>query len=176
MAVVVCMGVFLQPDTALAYVTNGKKWPTTSVKYILSASLTSTEKSIVSSAAAVWNADAAAWTLSSTTSSGVYNIWSKTSFSSQGMGSIPGITETTTSGTSITKCRSWFNTDYSWNASGVMNQSTGACDYKTVILHEFGHWIYLGHDSAHPTAVMWPNWTKKQALTTDDRNGLNAVY
>lgn len=164
------------PASAQAYIYTGHKWPTTSVNYILSASLTSTEQSIVKSCATTWNNGPSAWTLTSSTSSSVYSIWSKTDFSYQGWPDVPGVTEETYSGSTTTKMRSWFNTDFTWNNSGVMDSATRKCDYKTVILHEFGHWISLSHDSRYTTAVMWPNWTTKQSLATDDKNGLDYVY
>lgn len=164
------------PATASAYIYAGTKWPSTSVRYIQSAVLTSSEKSYVTACATTWNNGPSAWTLSATTSSGVYNIWSKTSFSYNGWPAVPGTTEVTSSGGTTSKCRSWFNTDFTWNNSGVMDPVAKKCDYKTIILHEFGHWITLNHDSRYTTAVMWPNWTAKQALTTDDKNGLDYVY
>ncbi|MDP3630248.1 MAG: hypothetical protein Q8S43_04755 [Actinomycetota bacterium] len=171
--VVLALGV---PVSASAYVWTGYKWPSTSVKYFTSAVLTTTEKSYVTACATVWNNGPSAWTLTNSNTSGVYNGWSKTSFKAVGYPDIPGITDVKRSGTTVTECDSFYNTDFSWNNSGVMDKAARKCDYKTVILHEFGHWIVLNEDTCHSTAVMWPNWTTKQALTTTDKNGLDYVY
>lgn len=164
------------PTPAHAFIYAGKKWPSTTVRYIQSAALTTAEKSYVTACATAWNNGPSAWTLTATTSSGVYNTYSKTDFSYQGWPDIPGITTVTASNGVVSKCQSYFNTDFSWNNSGVMDKTARKCDYKTVILHEFGHWIVLKEDSCHTGAVMWPNWTAKQSLTTTDKNGLDYVY
>src|SRR5690349_18461810 len=38
-----------------------------------------------------------------------------------------------------------FNTDYSFNTTGVMNQARKQVDYHTIAVHEFGHATGLGH-------------------------------
>ncbi len=171
--VVLALGV---PASASAYVYSGNKWATTSVKYFLSASLSSTEKSCVTACGTIWNNGPSAWTLTNSNTSGVYNGWSKTSFSYHSWPDVPGMTARRMSGSTIVENDSWINTDFSWNNSGVMDKAARNCDYKTVMLHEFGHWIRLLEDTCHSSAVMWPNWTTKQALTQTDKDGLDYVY
>lgn len=170
------LSVMVMSTSASAYRWTGMKWPSTSVKYVLSASLTSSEKSYVNRGAKTWNDAPTSWTLSPTTSDGVYSTFSKTDFSYHDWADIPGVTLVSDTNGVITKCRSYINTDYAWNNDGVTSKTQRKCDYATVILHEFGHWITLDEDTCHSSAAMWPNWITKQSLTTTDKNGLDHVY
>ncbi|MCA9844653.1 MAG: matrixin family metalloprotease [Dehalococcoidia bacterium] len=72
---------------------------------------------------------------------------------------------------------SYLNTFFTWYTDGTMDRDNAKADVRTVTLHEMGHWMYLNHDcGSHPSAVMCPDWTAKWSLTSDDINGMNALY
>lgn len=165
------------PPPAHAFVVDYSRWRSNSAYYVLSGALSSAEKSYVKSSGAVWNNAPAPFTLYTSTSSSVYSIWSKTDFSYWDWDDVPGMTWVTKDARgNILKCKSYLNTDFTWNNNGVMDIARRVCDYKTVIIHEFGHWLWLGHPNNHPEAVMWPNGVVKQALAGDDRNGIDYLY
>jgi hypothetical protein len=64
----------------------------------------------------------------------------------------------------------FFNTSQSWQINGT------TYDLMTVAIHEFGHALGLGH-SSDSTAVMYSTYTTaKQAVVTDDTNGIRSIY
>jgi hypothetical protein len=66
---------------------------------------------------------------------------------------------------------------WSWNDSSCsVNFSSKWADTRVVLTHEFGHTIPLGHDGAHPEAVMWPDERCKLVTTEDDDAGTRAVW
>lgn len=70
----------------------------------------------------------------------------------------------------------WINDDYDWNAAGVLESHE--LDLESVLLHEFGHWLVLGHLS-DVTTVMYPRLsggTIKRTLHQADVNGISAIY
>lgn len=67
------------------------------------------------------------------------------------------------------------SSNYSWNNVGTMSYQTKQADLRTVLTHEFGHTIILGH-SENTSAVMYPAWVQRWYLTVDDINGVNAVW
>ena len=67
-----------------------------------------------------------------------------------------------------------FNTNHVW--STLPQTPAGAFDVETVALHEFGHWLSLGHSSVYE-AVMWPSYKGTQrTLHTDDIAGITYIY
>jgi hypothetical protein len=68
------------------------------------------------------------------------------------------------------------NDAYTWNAAGV--KLPAAFDLQSVVLHELGHWLGLGHDE-DDQAVMYAVMavgTAKRALFADDLQGIAALY
>jgi len=66
-----------------------------------------------------------------------------------------------------------FNTDWTWTTAG-----TGGVDFRSVAIHEFGHVLGLGHESAMP-AVMRPYYvanTLERTLYFDDEEGCRFLY
>lgn len=70
----------------------------------------------------------------------------------------------------------WINEDYAWNATG--NPDVTEVDLQSALLHEFGHWLILGH-SADGAAVMFARLTAgtlKRELQPPDESGIRVIY
>lgn len=70
----------------------------------------------------------------------------------------------------------WINEDYAWNATGAPDANE--VDLQSALLHEFGHWLILGH-SADGEAVMFARLTAgtlKRELQPPDERGIRAIY
>ena len=77
------------------------------------------------------------------------------------------------SGGTATRSRIVFNSNKSWNITGV---SSGAgSDFRRVAVHELGHSLGLDHTTISP-AIMRPNIGSVQVPQADDLNGVEAVY
>ncbi len=70
----------------------------------------------------------------------------------------------------------WFNDAFDFDATGSPGPSE--IDLQSVALHEFGHWLVLGHDD-DPAAIMHYAMTAgvvKRALHQNDIDGVSAIY
>ena len=70
----------------------------------------------------------------------------------------------------------WINDDFAWNATGA--PSATEVDLQSALLHEFGHWLILGH-CADAKAVMFSRLTTgtlKRDLQPPDIRGISAIY
>lgn len=70
----------------------------------------------------------------------------------------------------------WINDDYDWNAKGTPDAHE--LDLQSVLLHEFGHWLVLGH-LADADTVMYPKipaGVVKHQLHQDDEQGISTIY
>ena len=70
----------------------------------------------------------------------------------------------------------WINDDYRWNATG--QPAADEVDLQSALLHEFGHWLILGHTD-HTASVMFPRLatgTTKRNLQAEDMAGISAIY
>jgi len=70
----------------------------------------------------------------------------------------------------------WINDAFAWDATGSPGGQEP--DLESVVLHEFGHWLSLGHDS-DATSVMVPQitlGTLKRVLGDNDRRGIVFIY
>ncbi|MEZ4727420.1 MAG: matrixin family metalloprotease [Caldilineaceae bacterium] len=70
----------------------------------------------------------------------------------------------------------WINDDYPWSA--VATTDAHAVDLQSTLLHEFGHWLVLGHFT-DANAVMFPRLTtgtQKRTLQQPDILGISAIY
>lgn len=70
----------------------------------------------------------------------------------------------------------WINADYQWDTTGA--PSADELDLQSVAVHEFGHWLALGHDDSGD-AIMFSTVTMgtvKRDLHQNDIDGINFVY
>ena len=70
----------------------------------------------------------------------------------------------------------WINEDYAWDATGTPDADE--VDLQSALLHEFGHWLILGH-STDASAVMFSRLSTgalKRALQPPDERGIRAIY
>lgn len=68
------------------------------------------------------------------------------------------------------------NDYYAWDATG--SPSGSEFDLQSVMTHEFGHWLSLGHDS-DPASIMYyaiSAGTLKRTLHQNDVNGISYIY
>ena len=75
----------------------------------------------------------------------------------------------------ILECDCIFNDNKIWSTAATTPNSQ--FDIESVMLHEFGHYLSLGHSVA--PAVMQPtipNGTQRRTLTNDDKAGIIAIY
>jgi hypothetical protein len=75
----------------------------------------------------------------------------------------------------ISECDCVFNESHTWSTAA--STPGGQFDVESVMLHEFGHFLMLDHST--PPAVMQPtipSGTARRTLTTDDKNGIKAIY
>lgn len=98
-----------------------------------------------------------------------------------GWGGAPALVDLRYSGSAITGGTIYFNSAFTWNTSGTMDQSARRADVRTIATHELGHHVYLNHPgacgamtTAETASVMHPNWTRKWGLRADDLAGLRA--
>lgn len=174
-----------QPADAYCW---SNKWGSgvTWVEVWAESNITSTESSGISAMAAAWTNLPSSWAFSYY-APGMHGpiyrggYYGKRSFSANGMGSAPGVTYLSYSGSSITSANAYNNTDYTWN--GVMSQANKTADWRTVTLHELGHWLSLRHpsdcgpmDSAETASAMNPAWVVRQSPNSDDSTGASALY
>ena len=70
----------------------------------------------------------------------------------------------------------WINDDFAWNATGTPDATE--VDLQSALLHEFGHWLILGHFT-NAKAVMFSRLTTgtlKRDLQQLDIRGISAIY
>lgn len=81
-----------------------------------------------------------------------------------------------TADATIVEADIWINDDYAWNATGA--PTANEVDLQSALLHEFGHWLVLGHFT-DATTVMFPRLTTgtvKHDLQQQDIVGISAIY
>jgi hypothetical protein len=179
--------LFLTPLPGWAYITiqrwtgNSTEWWTQFQSGVASAPFPSSAYSNVVTASNRWSNASTGKNFNFINYTGLFgpvrmNI-NKVSFSAAGLPGDPGTTGVSFLSTGrLASATVYLNSDWSWNTSCTLNQANRQADFLTIVLHEMGHAVALDHDSRFTSAVMWPNYTCKQSLTTDDKNGIGALY
>lgn len=180
-------GIFalLISGAVLAFVLNGQDWTHQAnpmgEDYVVFENTNDTagELAAIQAAATTWNADAADFnftyggpgTNTAPVNDGVNQIrWGTTS------GSLATTTwwfNTTTN--DILEADCVFNDNFTWSTAATT--PANQFDVESVMLHEFGHYLSLGHST--PPAIMQPtipSGTQRRTLTADDRDGIRAIY
>jgi hypothetical protein len=155
---------------ASAYVYNGYYWHSGYAQISKASTIPSSWATSLNNGASVWTNAGADFHFSWLTSS-----TSRLYYSSLGVDGAPASTIETFSGTSMTKCKTYFNSDKQWSTSGESNK----IDVQSVAAHEFGHWLSLNH-STNPDATMYMyvyrGDIKMRDLHSDDIAGIRSIY
>lgn len=175
-AVAVVLSLFFFASQALAYVTNGQKWPgsNASATWYLDSSVPSGWSSAIAAGASEWN---------HVTLFTFVQLGSSNPVLGSDLGDI-------SSGAPLARSAWWYDTQTGIisSAQTVFNTSTSikwstsgasdSFDVQTAAAHELGHWLSLGH-SSDTTAVMYAYLDygqTKHSLTSDDQAGIKAIY
>lgn len=194
LSLAVAVGVVAQPTQAQAWCRAGiTEWSSPGTARILGVD-TSWPSSWRSPTAAVlrsWNVSGSSFRYNTTPQyTGGWRLYkfrgNRYNTTSSGLTSAPGIAYGSTTTPTHDQTEVIFNTDWSWNTSGVMNQSRKQVDYHTVAVHEIGHATGLGHPyassgcgtptTAEKNSVMYVDWRVKRTPNSDDRAGVAAMY
>ncbi len=183
--------IALEPGSvSAAYVTSGFKWNSGSASWSYNgtgaaASVSGTANGALQAAASTWGQQGAAFSFSGggTTSNGTGACGGGTDGSNT-VGWAPQ------SGSVLAVTCSWFGStgnpfkpavEFDMQIDPEWNWTTGSSiqiDLQSVALHEFGHALGLNH-SGSGSAVMfasYSNGTDKRTPTSDDVNGILAIY
>ncbi|HHY53873.1 MAG TPA: matrixin family metalloprotease [Chloroflexi bacterium] len=184
------------PVQAADFVYNQRKWPSGSVPFYVN--LNSARMGVgngtyddfraaIVNAAMTWSmAESADFTLeysgATTTAASLYDHTNNIYFVDKGLVDSNGVRQPLATATV------WFsngiildadiavNDAYAWDATGQPDRTE--IDLESVVLHEFGHWLSLGHDP-DGRAVMYYAITTgvlKRALFDNDRRGIEFIY
>lgn len=167
---------------AYAYIKYGR-WSGNSSEfrsYISGAPFPSSSTTLVANAAAKWSQAATGkkFTLNNfqNVSGPVRVSINSANFPANGWPVWPALTVRSSSNGYLTSTAVYMNNTWSWNTSCTLNESTKTVDFRVIITHELGHTVALDHDSNHKESIMWVDYTCKLNLTTDDKNGIGALY
>lgn len=161
---------------AAAYVLLGYQWPLgTNARYLINANTDQVpnESGAVRSAADTWsqvNSSGLRLTYQGTTSQTTYdyNGSNIVCWNNEGDSGALATSYIWYSGGTILETDLVFNDYYLWSTSG------SHYDVETVALHEFGHWVGLGHSS---TGIMRASYSGIQHNLDDDaKNGFYVMY
>ena len=173
------------PGVTAAYVSNGFSWTSNSANWAYNGA--GAPAGVSGSAAAAVSASASAWGATGTnfhfTGGGATaNDTGACGGGKDGFNTVGWVQQ---SGNILAVTCSWFSgssaTEFDMQISPGWGWTTGASpnvDLQSVVTHEFGHALGLGH-SAQSSAVMYYAYTTgtlKRTLTADDVEGETAVY
>lgn len=184
------------PVQASDFVYNQRRWPTAIVPFYMNlnsarmgvgnGTLDDFEAAILN-AALTWSmAESADFTLeysgATTTAASLYDQTNNIYFVDKGLVDSNGVRQPLATATV------WFsngvildadiavNDAYAWDATGQPDRTE--IDLESVLVHELGHWLSLGHDP-DGRAVMYyaiTTGTLKRALFDNDRRGIEFIY
>ncbi len=87
------------------------------------------------------------------------------------------------SGSTHSTSSMYFNSNWSWNFNGTLNEASMQADVHTVVMHEMGHANGLGHPwdcgsmtTAEQQSAMNADFTRKWDINSDDAAGIHARY
>jgi hypothetical protein len=135
------------------------------------------EGAAVQAAAATWNAAGACFsfvydgptTVTEYNHDGINDIFWGTGLSS---GTLAQTQIWFDNSNNVVECNVKFNDpNYDWKP----DEQHGEYFIEAVALHEFGHWLYLGH-STDASAVMYAFYHGRLTLAADDIAGIQAIY
>ncbi|MBW7885426.1 MAG: matrixin family metalloprotease [Caldilineaceae bacterium] len=180
----------------LEYVYNNIKWPSSDVLFKANINSTRADSGngsrqdfldAIIGAANTWTlVDAADFTLAydgPTSSTDVgYNSANEIVFVDKGLTDEQGksqplaVARVFFTGDTILEADIWVNDAYAWDATG--NPEWDEVDLESVVLHELGHWLALGHDPDNRSVMYYSimSGTLKRTLYDNDRRGINFVY
>lgn len=156
---------------ASAYVYNGCKWPSGHAEYQIDRyTIPSGWETQIYNARGTWNAAPSPFYFQQGSSNNII------SYGSLGDYSTLATTSRLRTGSTITQCTVVFNSNLGplWSTSGQALHY----DVQSVALHEFGHWLSLGHVNDYD-AVMFPTLCVsdvKRSLTSDEIAGIRSIY
>lgn len=186
--VIVVLSMVSLPGVASAYCYPGQKWSSGGPRdvYMSTSQVPSAWASAIIASGTAWNGiSGSAWSMAvkpygtaGPPSSGGW-VYTGTGLPDPGW----TISSATQGASSMTWANTYLNSSWTWNLSGILNQSSKVADVRTIMTHEFGHWLRLHHPAQCHTpsatelaAVMTPNFTKKWNLNSDDKAGAAYVY
>jgi hypothetical protein len=181
---------------ARQYVYNNYKWPTNAIRYFVNANtqqaggdngLQDDFLAAIRRAANTWTyaaeADVTFIYAGSTTSTKVgFNAANEIVFVNDGLVDSAGNSRPLATAivfymnSTIIETDIKINDAYAWDAAGSLSETE--FDLQSVVLHELGHWLGLGHDEDEQ-AVMYAamaTGTVKRALFENDLQGIAALY
>jgi hypothetical protein len=170
-------------STVYAYLTYAR-WSGNSVEwrnYISGSPFPSNATALVASAANKWSASSTGKNftfINYTNTPGPVRVSiNSRDFASYGWPTTkPGHTRTLISNFRLSSGAVYLNSSWTWNTSCTLDEANKIADFRVIVLHELGHTVSLKHDSSHKGSVMWPNYTCKLQLRTDDKDGIGSLY
>jgi hypothetical protein len=172
-------GLTVRLNTADAYVVNGQRWAGGATVNESDPSWPAVWDSPANGAQSAWNRVGTSFTFSASSSSP-----NKLTTSSQGnTGTLATSSWSYSGGGTISQASTVVNTSYTFSpANPVTPGSVGTFDLQSVMTHELGHWLSLGHstsvnnDGSKP--VMYASFGPGEVRTvgSDDAAGMQAIY
>lgn len=170
--IIICLVMLLQLSlfcsVAFAYDAPGYKWPINNATYVFLPSIPDSWKPSILNAARTWSIPSK---FSFYSDGNSQNSWGASNYGSAGPIAWTNIRKI---GNTITSVATDFNTAMPFGFNEY-----GKYDVESVALHEFGHWLYLGHSSF--TSAVMANGTLykgniRRDLHSDDKNGIIYLY
>lgn len=164
------------------------KWSGTSVSYNISSTFAASFHTAMKSADATWDKAGSKFRFNysaTTTRAPACDGYNDILPFNQGNTGKMAVTSIVYSGSTISESDTIFNTYYNFTTVAA----AGSYDVQNIMTHEFGHWLWL-NDVSSPISPSWCLWaseatmcaygtaneTRKRTLSTDDTDGIKAIY